>query len=97
MPITFAVLLWPIEGREVELAAYEDDVLALVGAHGGRLLRRVRSVDPDLSHPRELHLIEFADHVAFDSFRADPRRAALADRRDASVAKTVMWRVEDVT
>lgn len=98
MPITFAVLLWPREGREGEFLAYEDDALALLREHGGRLLSRVRRLEAgDHANPFEIHVIELPDEAARERFEADPRRAALADRREASVAQTVMWRVEDVT
>lgn len=98
MAITFAVLLWPHGGREGEFFAYEDDALALLREHGGRVVRRVRRLEPGShANPFEIHIIELPDEQAHQRFEKDPRRAALAGRRDASVAKTVMWRVEDVT
>lgn len=65
----------------VELAAdgveagqrYEDQVLALLGRHGGRLERRLRTDDGRT----EMHLLWFASRDAYESFLADPERAAL--------------------
>lgn len=98
MPVTLVVNLWVRDEREAEFIAYEDDALALVREHGGRVLRRVRRLEPgDHLHPFETHIVELPDEQAFARFEADPRRAALADRRAACVAKTVSWRVADVT
>ncbi len=98
MPITFAVLLWPVEGREADLAAYEDDVLALMPGHGGRVVQRVRRLDAaDRSQPLETHILQFEDERAFDAYVADPRRAQMAERRQACIARTEIWRVEHVT
>ena len=36
MPLTLCVLLWPHEGREAELIAYEDQVLRQDRGHAGR-------------------------------------------------------------
>jgi uncharacterized protein (DUF1330 family) len=52
--------------------AYERAVLPLLGEHGGRLDRRVRSVDGT----REIHLLAFDSPQGFERFRADPRRSA---------------------
>ncbi|WP_124709857.1 DUF1330 domain-containing protein [Gordonia insulae] len=94
MSVTFAVLLWPVDGRSAELHSYEDDVLRLVDEHRGRVVTRVRSVDPDDTHPGETQIIEFDDDAAFESYMADPRRAAMAGRRDECVARTQLWRVD---
>ncbi|MGC1212908.1 MAG: GNAT family N-acetyltransferase [Micromonospora sp.] len=52
---------------------YEDQVLALLGRHGGRLERRLRTGDGRA----EVHLLRFASRAAYESFLADPERAAL--------------------
>lgn len=64
----------------VELAAgrvdagqrYEDAVLGLLGRHGGRLERRMRTTDGRT----EVHLLRFASRAGYESFLADPERAA---------------------
>ena len=95
MSVDLCVLLWPHRGQEEALIAYEDEVLALVPEHGGPVLQRVRSVDGD-GGPFEMHLIRFPDQAAFDAYLADPRRAEMADQRDAAIARTEVQRVEVV-
>lgn len=98
MPVTLVVNLWVQADREGDFVAYEDDALALIREHGGRVLRRVRRVEPgDHLHPFETHIVDFPDEPSFARFEADPRRAAMAERRAACVAKTTVWRVADVT
>ncbi|MEE3851493.1 DUF1330 domain-containing protein [Gordonia sp. LSe1-13] len=94
MPVTFAVLLWSVAGREQQLHAYEDDVLRLVGEHGGRVIARARRVESDSSHPVETQIIEFADTAGFDSYMVDPRRTSMSERRDACVERTEVWPIE---
>ena len=94
MPITLCVLLWPVEGASDELARYEDEVLALVPAHGGRVVQRVRALpgqDPAL--PTEVQLVEMPDDAALDAYMTDPARVALAGLRDGVVARTDVVRV----
>jgi hypothetical protein len=54
---------------------YEASVLALLPKHRGRLELRVRALD----RQTETHLLYFPDEQAFDGFRSDPARLALAD------------------
>ena len=79
MAVTLCVLLWARLGKDVELAAYEDAVLALLPDHGGRLLQRVRPVG-GRDEPTEVQLLQFPSEAALDAFMADERRTAL-DRR----------------
>ncbi|MFF2620785.1 DUF1330 domain-containing protein [Oerskovia jenensis] len=97
MPLTLCVLLWAVDGQVDSLARYEDDVLALVPLHGGRVTSRVRAVpgeDPSL--PTEVQVIEMPDDAALAAYMADPARVALADVRDRVVARTQIVRVEPV-
>lgn len=97
MPITLCVLLWPVEGDADLLSRYEDDVLALVPVHGGRVLSRVRALPgQDAALPTEVQVIEMPDDDALDSYMADPARRALADVRDRAVARTDIVRVGTV-
>ena len=91
--ITLGVLLSAIPGREMSLAHYEDQVLALLGDHDGRLLARIRSSDGPWS---EVQLIEFVSEHGFESFQRDPRRLALSALRDESIASTTIVRGERV-
>ncbi|MEU8422357.1 hypothetical protein AB0C15_15930 [Micromonospora sp. NPDC048835] len=52
---------------------YEDAVLALLERHGGRLERRLHGTDGQT----EVHVIRFAERAGYESFLADPDRAAL--------------------
>ena len=94
MPVTVAVLLWPVEGREQQLHAYEDDVLRLVEEHGGRVIARARRARSDSSHPLETQIIEFADTAGFDSYLGDPRRTSMSERRDTCVERTETWPIQ---
>jgi uncharacterized protein (DUF1330 family) len=97
--LMLCVLLWARDGQEVALAAYEDQVLQLVPAHGGRVVSRVRAVDGSdgsVDDPYEVHVIEFPSDDALDAYMLDPRRTALAEERDAAIARTQLLRVERV-
>jgi len=72
--------------------AYEEKVLALVPQHDGRLEMRLRSLDGQT----ETHVLYFPDEQAFDRFRSDPRRIALAPEWEQSGAKSEATWVESV-
>jgi hypothetical protein len=82
----------PSDGLE-PFRKYENAVLPLLGEHGGRLERRLRSAD---GH-REIHLLWFPQPQALDAFRADPRRQRFAPLIEASRAQTELVAVHDVT
>jgi len=97
VPITLCVLLWPVEGQAEGLSRYEDEVLALVPVHGGRVVQRVRALpgqDPTL--PTEVQVVEMPDDAALAAYLADPARVALAGLRDRVVARTDLVRVAPV-
>ena len=97
MPITLCVLLWPTEGNVDLLHRYEDDVLALVPAHGGRVLSRVRALPgQDVTLPTEVQIIEMPDDDALGAYMDDPARVTLTDVRDLAVARTDVVRVGPV-
>lgn len=63
-----------VELPEVEAGRrYEDTVLGLLGRHGGRLERRLRTGD---GHT-EVHVIRFDTRDGYDALLADPERVAL--------------------
>jgi hypothetical protein len=82
----------PADGLDA-FREYENAVLPLLGKHGGRLERRLRSAD---GH-REVHLLWFPHPQALDAFRADPRRQRFTALMDASRARTELLAVLDVT
>jgi uncharacterized protein (DUF1330 family) len=92
MPLTLCVLLWAHAGRETHLGEYEDAVLALLPAHGGTVVSRVRNTEANES-ATEVQVIEFVDDAALENFMADPARLALAPLRDQTVARTEIIRV----
>ncbi len=53
--------------------AYERQVLPLLGRHGGRLERRLRTADGRT----EVHVLSFDARAGYDAYLADPDRAAL--------------------
>ena len=95
MGLTLCVLLWARPGAEDGLVAYEDQVLALVPDHQGRVLLRVRGTGAD-GQPLEVQLLEFVSAQALDGFMADPRRQSLAADRDRVISKTEVINVQVV-
>lgn len=87
MSVTLCVLLWPQPGADDALTSYEDQVLALVREHDGRVLQRARRSGTE-DAPLEVQLLEFASQAALSSYMNDERRLALADDRDRAVART---------
>jgi uncharacterized protein (DUF1330 family) len=92
-PVTLCVLLWAKPGKESALGSYEDQVLALLADHGGRVLQRgsVISDGSDSGHgeqPSEVQFLEFPSEGALDAYMRDPRRLALSADRDAAIART---------
>ncbi|NJP35614.1 GNAT family N-acetyltransferase [Micromonospora thermarum] len=72
--------------------AYEDRVLGLLGRHGGRVERRLRTGDGRT----EVHVIRFDTRAGYESALADPERLALrADLGDAAPTTRVL-EVEEV-
>ena len=71
---------------------YEASVLALLPKHRGRLELRVRALDGQT----ETHLLYFPDEQAFDAYRSDPARLALADEWKRCGALSTVQLVERV-
>lgn len=71
--------------------AYETAVLALLPAHGGKLIKRLRSQDGAV----EAHLLDFRDQGSLDAFRADPVRVGLQDQWIRSGVTSEVWTVFD--
>lgn len=87
MSLQLCVLLWANTGAERALVAYEDRVLELMGDHGARVLQRART-DGVGGSPLEIQVLEFPSREALDCYMADERRVALAEERDAAIART---------
>jgi hypothetical protein len=79
-----------------DFRAFERHAASVMAHHGGRIERTV--VVPLAGAPellKEVHLVTFPDAGAFQAYRADPRRDALAHLRDASVVATEILAGED--
>ena len=61
---------------------YEEAVLPLLAAHGGRLTRRLRSSDA----LTEVHIVDFPSTTAFDGYRNDSERQRCAPLLEESGA-----------
>lgn len=71
---------------------YEARVLALLPDHGGRLQRRLTVADGSV----EVHVAWFPDRAAYDAYRADPRRAAIAPDPETLGVDVEVHEVHDV-
>jgi uncharacterized protein (DUF1330 family) len=89
--VTLCVLLWAHAGREADLGRYEDQVLALLGDHSGRVIQRVQVQGGD-DQPAEVQILQFASAGGLEEYMNDPRRTALAGQRDAAIARTDVLR-----
>lgn len=90
--LTFALIARVPTAGLSDFLAYEDAVLPLLARHGGALERRLRTA----AGRTEIHVVSFPDAEAFDSYRADPDRAELADLLERSGAEMELLTVIDV-
>ncbi|NIH87820.1 hypothetical protein [Amycolatopsis granulosa] len=93
MTVTFLLLARLPEDGAAAFDAYEDSVLPLLSEYGGRLERRVRSLDDRT----EAHLVSFPGEQEFAAYRADPRRAASAPLLERSGAVVELLPVREIT
>lgn len=89
--VTLCVLLWAHTGREADLGRYEDQVLALLPEHSGRVVQRARIEGGD-GQPAEIQILQFASDAELEGYMNDPRRTALGGQRDAAIARTDVLR-----
>ena len=79
------------------LRDYEAKVIPVLEEHGGKLLAAFKPRGHENSeYPDEIHLIEFPSEDAFQSYRADPRVAALSEYRRAAIAETKVFISEEI-
>ena len=71
---------------------YEALVLPLLGRHGGRLERRLRSRDGRT----EVHVLSFASRAGVDAYLADPERAGHRALLDGVTLEQRVVEVADV-
>jgi hypothetical protein len=92
MAVTYLMLARLPEGRLDAFDAYESTVLPLLAEHGGRLERRLRTLDDRV----EAHLVSFPGDEDFAAYRADPRRSSAAPLLDSSGAAIELLAVRDM-
>jgi hypothetical protein len=85
--LLLAVVVEMRAGAVADGQRYEDAVLNLLSRHGGRLERRLRSIDGAI----EVQIIRFTSPTGLNTFMADPERLALRATTgdDAPVARVV--------
>lgn len=94
MDVTLCVLLWARPGREADLRRYEDQVLALLADHDGRVIQRAEVAGDHGADPAEVQILQLASETALQEYMSDPRRTVLAGQRDAAVERTDVLRVQ---
>ncbi|WP_433455002.1 hypothetical protein ACQPXS_43560 [Streptomyces sp. CA-142005] len=92
MTVTYLMLARLPEGRLDAFDAYESTVLPLLAEHGGRLERRLRTLDDRV----EAHVVSFPGDEDFAAYRADPRRSSAAPLLESSGAAIELLAVRDV-
>ncbi|MGC0373360.1 hypothetical protein [Streptomyces sp. SAI-229] len=92
MAVTYLMLARLPEGGLDAFDAYESAVLPLLAEYGGRLERRLRTLDDRI----EAHLITFPTSGGLAAYRADPRRSVAAPLLEASGAAVELFGVRDV-
>ncbi|MFF9489333.1 hypothetical protein [Streptomyces sp. NPDC014676] len=92
MAVTYVMLARLPEGGLDAFDAYESAVLPLLAEYGGRLERRLRTLDDRI----EAHLVTFPTSGDLAAYRADPRRSAAAPLLEASGAAVELLAVRDV-
>ncbi|MFD3699718.1 hypothetical protein ACFWUZ_26950 [Streptomyces sp. NPDC058646] len=92
MTVTYLMLARLSERGLSTFEAYESEVLPLLSEYGGRLERRLRTLDDQL----EAHLVTFPDSADLAAYREDPRRTAAAPLLESSGAAVELFAVRDV-
>lgn len=93
--LTLCILLWAHDGKFEDLVSYEDTVLSLITEHGGHVLQRLRRLNDE--GPDEVQVIEFPSEEALNGYMNDDRRLELAATRENAVARTEIYRMDQVT
>jgi len=71
---------------------YEDEVLALLGRHGGRVERRLRTGDGG----SEVQILAFESRAGYEAVLTDPARLSLRAALGAAAPTTRVLEVSDV-
>ncbi|MFD3869402.1 hypothetical protein [Streptomyces sp. NPDC058623] len=92
MTVTYLLLARIPVGGLGAFDAYESAVLPLLAEYGGRLERRLRTLDDQV----EAHLVTFPTSEDLAAYRADFRRSAAAPLLESSGAAVELLPVRDV-
>jgi len=91
MPLTLIVHLYSRKPGLSALRVYEQKVLPILSDHQGRIVTAF-SPSPDMSTgdelPDEIHIVTFPSQHQFETYKSDPRHAALAQERQQVIART---------
>jgi hypothetical protein len=80
-------------GAATEGARYEDEVLSLLGRHGGRLERRLRNTDGTT----EVQIIRFTSPAGLDTFLADQDRRTLREKIGDAAPEARVLALREIT
>jgi len=88
--LVLVVRLFIHPGREAEFRRFETEAARIMARHGGRIERAIRPTGPPDQQPlpHEIHVLSFPDATRLDAYRTDPELAALAELRQAAIART---------
>lgn len=92
MAVTYLMVARLPDGGLSDFDAYESAVLPLLAEYGGRLQRRLRTLDDRV----EVHLVTFPNDEDLAAYRADPRRSTAAPLLESSGAVVELLAVRDV-
>ena len=92
--IQIIVLLYAGEGGKAALTTYQEEVMPIFHEHGGRLVSASHASEPRDDDPDEVHIVHFSSLVELEAFRADPRHAALKEKRMYAVRDTRLYQTD---
>ena len=92
MTLTFVMVADLPAGAESSFQEYESLVLPLLGRHGGRLERRLRTDDALV----EVHIVSFTSKDGYESYIADHERQCHRSVLDGSGVAQRLLQVQDV-
>ena len=83
--------------KSARARAFEDEVLALIPAHGGRVVfRGIRQATEPDHLPAEFHVLWFPTELALANYLADDRRAVMIARHGDVFDEKVSVRLDAV-
>ena len=78
-------------------SAFEDEVLALLPAHGAQVVYRGRRTGEQAAElPLELHVLWFPSRTALEGYLGDPRRTAAIERFGDAFTRTIVVELQDL-